>query len=208
MTSRGKRQLNESLEGYAYLLPAGIVLVVFWYLPVIISFAMSFGNVTALMPLDEMKFVGIRQYQEVLATPQFQQSLWNTINYAMYSVPLTLIVALAAALLLNQPIKGRNFWRTIYFLPYITTWVAISIVFTYLFHRDYGIGNWLMNLVRVNMLGLAPGRLEWLYEPRGIWEIIFYQPILGVKRGIVPPLWGGVNNLLAGPSLSSFCIIL
>ncbi|MCC6547566.1 sugar ABC transporter permease [Candidatus Sumerlaeota bacterium] len=208
MTSRGKRQLGESLEGYAYLLPAGIILIVFWYLPVIISFAMSFGNVTALMPLDEMKFVGARQYQEVLGTAQFQQSLWNTINYAIYSVPLTLVVALAAAMLLNQPIKGRNFWRTIYFLPYITTWVAISIVFTYLFHREYGIGNWLLNIVRVDLLGMREARLEWLFEPRGIWEIILYQPILGEKRGLVPPMWGGMDNIISGPSLSAFCIIL
>lgn len=208
MTSRGKRQLNESLEGYAYLLPSGIILIIFWYLPVIISFAMSFGNVTALMPLEEMKFVGLRQYEEALTTVQFQQSFWNTMNYALYSVPLTLVVALAAAMLLNQPIKGRNFWRTIYFLPYITTWVAISIVFTYLFHRDYGIGNWLLNLVRVDLLGMAPGRLEWLSEPRGIWEMLVYQPLLGTEKGIVPSLPWGVDNLLAGPSLSAFCIIL
>lgn len=208
MTSRGKRQLGESLEGYAYLLPAGIILIIFWYLPVIISFAMSFGNVTALMPLDEMHLVGIRQYREVLTTATFQQSLWNTINYAIYSVPLTLVIALAAAMLLNNPIKGRNFWRTIYFLPYITTWVAISIVFTYLFHREYGLGNWLLNLLRVDMLGLKPVRLEWLYEPRGIWELLVYQPILGDKRGIVPPLPMGINNLVSGPSLASFCIII
>jgi multiple sugar transport system permease protein len=201
MTSRGKRQLKESLEAYAYLLPAGLVLATFWFLPVVLSFAMSFGNVTALKPLDDMRFVGIRQYTEALGNNAFRQSLWNTVNYVIYSVPTTLTLALAAALLLNAPIRGRGFWRTAFFLPYITTWVAISIVFSYLFHREYGLGNWLLKVVSVDLLGKpAAWRLEWLAEPRGIWEMIFH-----VK---VPAMWFGVDNVVAGPSLSLFCIIM
>lgn len=201
MTSSARRQIRESLEAYAYLLPAAIILIIFWFIPVIISFAMSFGNVTALKPLAEMQFVGLRQYSDAIQSTAFQQTLWNTINYVVYSVPPTLILSLAVALLLNAPIKGRGFFRTAFFLPYVTTWVAISIVFSYLFHREYGLGNWLLKIISVDLIGMkTPYRLEWLGEARGIWEILF-----GFKLSKWP---GGLNNLLAGPSLSLFSIIL
>ena len=201
MTSAQKRRLNESLEAYGYLAPAGIILIIFWFLPVIASLAISFGNMSALQPLDQMRFVGLEQYGRALASRDFQQTLWNTVNYVLYSVPTTLVLALAAALLLNAQVRGRGFFRVAYFLPYITTWVAISIVFSYLFHREYGLANWLLGVVSVDLLGKeTPWRLEWLSEPRGIWEMLF-----GVN---VPPLPFGINNMLEGPSLSSFCIIL
>lgn len=201
MTAAQKRRLGESLEAWAYLAPALLILTTFWFLPIIVSIAMSFGNITALRPLDEMRFVGFQQYTNALTNSRFHQALWNTVNYVIYSVPLTLTLSLAAAMLLNAQIKGRGIFRTIYFLPYITTWVAIAIVFRYLFHREYGIGNWLLQIISQGILGFEnPWRLEWLSEPRGIWEMMF--------GFTVPGLPFGINNVISGPSLSLFTIIL
>ncbi len=201
MTTASRKRLTETLEAWMYLAPATIILTTFWFLPVIVSFAMSFGNITALQPIDEMKFVGLQQYGDALGNSGFRQTLWNTVNYVIYSVPATLILALLAALLLNTQIKGRGFFRTAFFLPYITTWVAISIVFKYLFHREYGLGNWLLAIISNDLFGLeTTWRLEWLSESAGIWELIF--------RGSVPALPLGFDNIIAGPSLSLFSIVL
>lgn len=200
-----KPRLRETLEAYGYLAPAMIILIVFWFLPVIVSFLMSFGNITALKPLDEMEFVGLRQYTDAFAREEFQQTLWNTVNYVVYSVPPTLILALLAALLLNSKIRARGFFRTVYFLPYITTWVAIAIVFKYLFHREYGLGNWLLGIISVKLLGMDHAvTLDWLSEPAGIWEMALWRRF-GWDLGY---WWFGLDNIVKGPSLALFCIVL
>lgn len=206
MTSARQRQLRETLEAYAYLAPAGIILFIFWFLPVVVSFAMSFGNVTALKPVAQMEFVGFRQYIEVLSNATFRQSLWNTLNYVIFSVPATLVLALIAALLLNTKIAGRGIFRTAFFLPYVTTWVAISLVFKYLFDREYGLGNWLFDVIGHDLLGLNSSvKLEWLAEPRGIFDLLIWSHITEGGIGKLPL---GLENLLNGPSLSLFCIVI
>lgn len=201
MTSAQRRKLNESLTAYAYLAPAGAVLLVFWFIPVAISLVMSFGNLTALLPWSEFKFVGTAQYQRAFSDEIFVKSFWNTVNYAIWHVPLTLILSLAAALLMNSKIKGRGFFRVAFFLPYITTWVAISIVWQYIFHREYGLAQWFLNILSTDVFGFEkPWRLEWLSEPRGIFEMMF--------GGTVPKMPLGINELFAGPSLALFSIII
>ncbi len=202
MNSATERKLKESFTAYAYLAPAGIVLLTFWFLPVIVSLAMSFSNLTALSPIEDAKFVGIANYVRALNSEQFQQSFWNTVNYAIYSVPLTLSLSLTAAMLLNSKIKGVGVWRTAFFLPYITTWVAISVVWMYIFNRDYGLANWFLGVISTDILGLEqPWNLRWLAESRGIWEMAF-----GVKAPRNLPFGSGA--FLAGPSLAMASIII
>ncbi len=202
MTPAGRRKLNESLTAYAYLAPAGLILITFWFLPVLVSLAMSFMNLTALAPVGEAKFVGLANYSRALNSEQFQQSFWNTVNYAIYHVPITLTLSLAAAMLLNSRIKGVGFWRTAFFLPYVTTWVAISVVWLYIFNRDYGLANWFLRFVSVDVLGLEkPWSLKWLAESRGIWEMMF-----GFRAPRNLPFGSGA--FLAGPSLAMFSIII
>lgn len=205
--SARSRRLKETLTAYGYLAPAASILLVFWFLPVIVSLIMSFGNMTALAPIDSYEFVGLTQYKRALQEDEFWLSLWNTVNYAIYHVPLTLVLSLGAALLLNSKIKGIGFWRTAFFIPYITTWVAISIVWGYLFHREYGLANYLLEVVSRGILDLETDagdpitwRLEWLKEGRGIFEMLLgvdFQP---------KPLH--IEQLWTGPSLSMFSIII
>lgn len=200
--------MRENFEAYLYLAPAGIILLVFWFLPVILALIVSFFDATALMPISEFKFVGLSQYMRAFKDEEFVKSLWNTVNYAIYSVPPTLALSLLAAMLLNSKIKGRAFFRTAFFLPYITTWVAISIVWKYLFHREFGLMNWFLTVWREDILyslsfhqfGGVPMKLSWLSEPAGIWEMIFHFNM--------PALPGGVDALIAGPSLALFSIVI
>ena len=211
-----RRRLRENVEAYSYLTPAFIVLLVFWFLPVLISIFVSFTNYRGGDPIpakeiwakvtgqtlpekspDAMgmevrkpRFIGVNNYKNALTDAEFRKVLFNTLNYALYSVPLTLLAALFAAMLINSKIRCVAFFRTVYFLPFVTTWVAISIVFRYFFHREFGLANDIL-------LSAGLPRFDWLEEPRGIIEMFLGQFGLHVR-----------HPLLAGPSLSLFSIIL
>jgi len=203
--------LRENIEAYSYLAPAGIILLVFWFIPVLVSLLISFRNWTALDTLSTTQWVGLKQYARAIKDEDFRQSLWNTVNFVIYSVPPTIILSLAAAMLLNTKIRARGFFRTVYFLPHVTTWVAIAIVWKYFFHREFGMANWFLDFFSRDIMGLEhPWKLEWLSEPRGIWEMFLGWILEGARilhqgqgRALRLP-----HPLLAGPSLAMFSIIL
>jgi multiple sugar transport system permease protein len=192
-----KRRIKENLQAYLYLAPAITILSTFWLFPVIISMYISLTNWLGGDTFEVVKFIGLKNYKLALNDEDFFLSLYNTFNYVIFSVPTTLILALGVALLLNHKIKGKSFFRTVFFIPYITTWVAISIVFTFFFHREFGLANHILS----NWLHL--GRLEWLAEPRGIFQLILGPIFQGV--GIDLKL---SHPLLAGPSLAMVSIII
>lgn len=185
--------VRENLQAWLYLAPAAVILLLFWLLPVIGSVLVSFTDWIGAATFTDVSWVGLANYMRALKDTEFHQVLYNTINYVLYSVPLTMAAALGLALLLASPIRGRSFLRTVYFVPYITTWVAISIVFKYLFNEQFGLMNFLLE--KGGMAGLG-----WLNEPRGIIELL----LSGVGFTPSKPL----HPLLAGPSLAMFAVIL
>ncbi len=187
-------RLKETTEAYLYLAPAGLILVVFWFIPVIFSVIVSFTDWTGAAKLSMVKWVGHENYARALKDPDFVQVLYNTMNYVVYSVPLTIAAGLCVAMMMNTKVRGRGAFRTIYFLPFITTWVAISIVFKYVFNEQFGLANYFLQKV-----GLQP--LGWLTESRGIFEMLL-RDTLGL------PLPRNLHPLLAGPSLAMFSVIL
>jgi len=178
------------MEAYIYLSPAVCVLAAFWFLPVILSIIISFTNWKGLDTWSTVKWVGLANYKNVLTDGEFQQSLLNTFHYVLFSVPLTMVISLGVAMLLNTRIRGRAFFRTFYFLPFVTTWVAISIVWRYFYHREFGLANHFLHT-----LGLP--RLRWLSEPQGVIAMLLQNIGITIK-----------NPILAGPSLAMFSIIL
>ncbi|MCD6385278.1 sugar ABC transporter permease [Candidatus Sumerlaeota bacterium] len=193
------RRIKENLEAFLYLSPAVSILFVFWMLPVAISIYISLTNWLGGDTFETVKFIGLKNYILAFHDEDFYKSLYNTFNYALYSVPSTIIIALVIAILLNQRIKFRSFFRTIYFLPFVTTWVAISIVWGYFYHREYGLANHIL----LNWLHL--GRLEWLAEPRGIFQMILDLLFNKLGFNYSPRL---SHPLLAGPSLSMVSILI
>lgn len=187
-------RLRENLEAFLYLLPAALVLLAFWFFPVIFSVGVSLSDWTGASALGTVKWVGVLNYKRALSDPQFMQVLYNTTNYVLYSVPLTVAGALGVAAMLNSPIRARNAFRTVYFVPFVTTWVAISIVFKYVFNEQFGLANYLLHSAGLPTFG-------WLNEPRGVVEILL-QDGFGLK--LATPL----HPMLAGPSLAMFAIVL
>ncbi len=187
------KTLRDNLEAWLYLAPAAIVLLAFWFLPVAFSIVVSLTDWVGAARLSDVQWAGVENYLRAIGDKQFHQVLYNTVNYVLYSVPLTMAAALGVALLLNGQNWGRGVFRTIYFLPYVTTWVAVSVVFKYVFNEQFGLINYLLETSGLPTFG-------WLNEPRGIVEMALGTAGLQLKAPLHP--------LLAGPSLAMFSVIL
>lgn len=133
-------------KAFLYLLPSLIIIILFQIYPVFKVLAMSFYT-----KFDYIKDIvykrGLDNYAYVLKDPEFYLALKNTFLYVIISVPLSIGIALIFALILNSNIKFKKFFRTIYFIPFVTSTVAISVVWKWIFSRDMGLANILIGLI-------------------------------------------------------------
>ena len=146
-----------SAKAYLYLLPAFAVLGVFVFYPIIKTLRMGFYESYVYLT-DTGKGLGLASFAYVLKDPAFRLALRNTLIIVAVGVPITLVLALGSALFINSLRKGRGVFQTIYFLPYVTSTIAIGLVFRWLFHSDYGYINYFLSF-----LGVAPQK--WLTAP-------------------------------------------
>lgn len=146
-----------SAKAYLYLLPAFAVLGVFVFYPIIKTLRMGFYESYVYLT-DTGKGLGLASFAYVLKDPAFRLALRNTLIIVAVGVPVTIVLALGSALFINSLRKGRGVFQTIYFLPYVTSTIAIGLVFRWLFHSDYGYINYFLSF-----LGVAPQK--WLTAP-------------------------------------------
>jgi multiple sugar transport system permease protein len=172
--------------GYLFILPALLVILVFRFYPILQAIRMSFYNWGLAGPL---KFIGLKNFGRLFIDPKFYQSLGNTFWYVIFVVPLTIIISIFFANLLNQKIRGRGIYRTLYYLPVVTSIVAISVVWKWIFNPDRGIFNAMLNLVNL-------GGLKWLNDSRGIFEATFSS--FGIE----------LSGFFAGPSIALISLII
>jgi multiple sugar transport system permease protein len=180
------RRLKDFLGGLAYIAPAGSIFLVFRVIPIVAAFGISFYYV---MMGKVVGFASVAQYRMLFSDGEFWRSLVNTVYFVIGTVPVSLFASLILAILLNQKIKALGFYRTVYFLPVVTSMVAIAMVWKWLYQPRFGLFNYILGLV-----GSKP--LLWLEEPRGIFELA----ASGV--GLHLPTW------LAGPSLALVAITI
>lgn len=178
---------QEARWGVLLALPAIIGFVAFTFLPMIASAVISLTDWTiGAAP----KFVGFANYKRMFtADDSFYKSLWATLYYTLGAVPLLLIVAFLAALLLNQPVRGQAIFRVIYYLPAIVPIVANSMLWIWLFNPDFGLLNTL-----TGKAGLP--RSQWIFDEStaipslilmSVWgfgnvAVIFLAGLQGVPR--------------------------
>lgn len=136
---------KRNLTGWAFLLPAALLIFVFCFYPMVQALILSFqkGTGSAVQP------AGFANYVRILKDATFQQCLFNTIFYFVIQVPIMLILALILAQLLNSPdIKGKGIYRTMIFLPCATSLVSYSMIFKSLFAND-GLVNRVLSTVGI-----------------------------------------------------------
>jgi multiple sugar transport system permease protein len=146
---------------WLFLAPALVVIGVFFALPVVASFALSFTNfdIYAVADIRTMQSVGLQNYANLAHTPVFWTALRNTLYFAFVGAPLSVFVSLVAALLVNaRLVRFKAFFRAAYFAPFVTTLVALAIVWKYLYQPRYG-------LLNAGLATLGVGPIDWLGDP-------------------------------------------
>jgi len=168
------RRRRRAIEGYAFVSPWIAGFVLFTLGPMVVSLYLSLNDYAILKPPN---FVGLANYQRaIFADDLFWSSLGRTIYYAGVAVPLGIVGSLAAALLLDQRLKGTVLFRTLFFLPSLTPVVASALLWSWIYQPELGPLNYLLGLVRIE----GPG---WIRDPQ--WAI----PSL-----IVMALWSNVGG--------------
>ncbi|KGX87311.1 carbohydrate ABC transporter permease [Pontibacillus litoralis] len=165
---------KSTLKGYLYLLPALLILITFNIYPIIKSFVMSLYTDFDFFT-GEVFAYGFGNFVEIFQDPNFRIAIVNTVIFVIGVVPLSIVLSLIISLFLNSKIKFRGAFRTIYFLPYVTSVVAISIVWSWIFHYDYGLLNYFLS-----WFGIDP--IAWLRDPQ------YAMPAL-----IIVSVWKGLG---------------
>lgn len=164
---------KQNYAAWLFILPAIVGTLVFIVIPVICSFGLSFVKWDLVNP---MEFVGFSNYKEIFTEPLFYKIFLNTIIFAVSTSVLGVIIPLVLAVILNSKIRGSEFYKTAYFLPFITPMIVIGVVWQWIFDPNIGILN--------NFLHM---HINWLYDTKfampaliivSVWKLIGYNMII------------------------------
>lgn len=163
-------------KAWLFLLPSLGLILLFNVYPLFRSLFMSFQKGS----LINQQYAGIENYQRVLSDPVFMRALRNTALYAFTVVPIALVIGLAIAWIIFEKVKHKSFFETIFFMPYVTSTIAIGIVFRYFFNGSYGIINFILGLFgipAVNWLDSIQMSMPTLII-FGIWNSLAFNIII------------------------------
>jgi multiple sugar transport system permease protein len=138
------KNVKDHLVAYSFIAPNFIGFAVFTLVPMVYAFVLAFVKWDGANP---MEYVGLRNFSRLLQDSTFHKAFWNTIIYTIGVVPLTMVCALALAILLNQKLFGRNFMRTVFFFPYVASLVAVAAVWNFVFSPTMGPVNNLLHSI-------------------------------------------------------------
>tara|TARA_R110002051_G_scaffold80954_3_gene145002 strand:- start:18747 stop:19679 length:933 start_codon:yes stop_codon:yes gene_type:complete len=132
---RARARRRNTLIAWSFILPNFVGFASLTLVPIIVLFYMSFTNWNVFGKAD---WIGLTNFERLLGDGSFHIALGNTLYYSALHIPLTILVSLGLALLLNNKLRGVAFFRTAAFFPYITSIVAIAVVWNLMFSPDYG----------------------------------------------------------------------
>lgn len=177
-----KKACSQLLTVLLFLLPGLILFITFLVGPMLYSLRISFFEWDIVSP-ENSQWIGLDNYREALSDPIFRRAVLNTLVYGLVTVPGQMVLGLIVAVLLNQDIRGRTFFRVVYYLPVITSWVVVSLLFEYMFSGQAGLINYLLrdvfHLINKNILWLADPVLAFVpIHMLGIWKGVGWTAII------------------------------
>ena len=173
---RGKLK-DDTVWAWGMLLPNIIGFLMFMLIPMVATFVLSFTNYDML---TAPKFIGIQNYITMAKDPIVRQVTLNTIIYTVLTVPIGMCISLFLAVMLDQKIGFRKFYRAAFFLPSITSMVVVAIVWQWIYNPDYGLLNYFLSLFGIQ-------GAKWLLDAKtallslaivGIWKSAGYNMII------------------------------
>ncbi|MCC6310777.1 MAG: sugar ABC transporter permease [Trueperaceae bacterium] len=197
----GALQRRETLAAYGFLLPNLVGFLIFTLLPVIAALFISLTDWNLLQP---PKWVGLKNFVTLAQDPLFRKVLGNTAVYVLGTVPVQMILALLVAMALNQGLPGTLFFRAAFFMPVVTSAVAIALVWRWIYNADFGVLNSFLF-----MLGVSDPP-QWLTSTRwalpsvmimSVWQQIGFSMVLFLAglQGVPEHLYEAARIDGAGP---------
>ena len=163
------RRRKEVTAAYLFLAPGFLLFALVILYPIARAFQISLYQ-WAIVPGTASKFLGLHNYGRALHDPIFWRGLENTGFYMAVTVPAQIVLGLAVAVLLDARMPARALFRALYYLPVVTSWVVVSLLFRYLFITQGGLVNWAFHL-----------NVDWLGQR---WSAMLVLSILGVWKGV------------------------
>jgi multiple sugar transport system permease protein len=179
------RAQKESRLGWLFVAPATIHLLVFALVPMAYAFVISLYKYQIFR--ENPQFTGIQNYSLALSEDPFRNALWQSFRYALLSVPLGMALALVVALMVNQKLRGMAIFRTLYYIPAISSGVAIAMLWTYVFLPDTGMINMATSLFGIESKDFL-NKTEW-----AMWALVFMSMWVGLGPRMVLFLAGLIN---------------
>ena len=164
---------NKTFMGLVFVLPALVGTLIFIIIPVVFSFGLSFVHWDLI---NKPEFVGIANYREIFTNALFGKILLNTFVYALSTSFFAVIIPLVLACILNSKIRGSEFFKTAYFLPFITPMIVIAVIWQWIFDPNIGILNPVLLLI-----------INWRYDVRfamnaviivSVWKLVGYNMVI------------------------------
>jgi multiple sugar transport system permease protein len=183
MSGRSSWRNAEARAAIAFLAPGLSIIAVFFLIPVAGAFLLAFTDfdIYALADVRNVRLVGLANFEGLLRNAVFWTALRNTLFFVLIGGPLTVGVALVAALLVDaKTARWKGFFRTVYFAPFVTTLVAVATVFRFLYHPRFGLLNQFLKVFHVPAI-------DWLGDPRwampaivilAVWKNFGYNMIV------------------------------
>ena len=176
-----KMARREAIEGYLFILPWILGFLIFRLGPMLYSLFLSFTDYAAR---GAPQFIGLENYTYMFTKdPRFLDSLRSTLAFVVGYLPLNLAVGLAIALLMNQRVRGITGFRAIYYLPAVTSGVAVAILWQFVFHKQWGILNAILSVFGVSRIG-------WLVDPKWVMVAFVIMSVWGVGGSMIIYLAG------------------
>lgn len=164
---------SQTSAAWIFVFPALLGMLIFIIIPIFFSFGLSFAKWDLLNPIQ---FVGLDNYKEIFTEPLFGKILLNTVVFALATSFFGVIIPLILAAIMNSKIRGADFFKTAYFLPFITPIIVIGIVWEWIFDPNIGLLNKVLQV-----------HINWLYDPHwampalilvSVWKLIGYNMII------------------------------
>lgn len=192
MTGKQKKALKRNVVGYSFILPNFIGYTLFVFIPVILTFVLCVmewdGSVTM-----KATFVGLENFRKLFQDSGFIISIKNTLYYAIFTVPLTMVAALLIAVLLNSKIKGIVIYRTAFFFPYVASLVAVGAVWNMLFHPEFGPINEFLKFIGVMNPPKWTASTTWampviiivsVWKYMGYYMVVYLAALQGISQDL------------------------
>jgi len=168
-----------------FLLPGLGGLLIFTILPILASFVLAFFSWDLLTP---PQFVGLQNYVALLSDKEFWAALAHTLGYIAGYLPLVVVLGLGMALAMNSAMRGIGALRTLFFFPVVSSWVAVALLWSWLFNPKYGLINYLLSLVGI----AGPG---WLFDPHWAMPAIILTSVWKDLGFVLVLFLGGLQTI-------------